>query len=221
MILAAGRGERMRPLTDHTPKPLLPVQGKPLIVYHLQALAHAGYQRVVINLAHLGGQIRAALGDGKGYGLQIHYLEEGETALETGGGIRNALHLLGDTPFLVINADVFTNHPLVAPELAFNDLAHLVLVANPAHHTAGDFALQAGRIRGTGAPRYTYAGIGWFRPELFRSRPPGRFPLAPLLRQAIATEQVAGSYFTGLWTDVGTPERLAELDRPQSADATA
>jgi MurNAc alpha-1-phosphate uridylyltransferase len=211
MILAAGRGERMRPLTDHTPKPLLQAGGRALIEHHLAHLARAGYREVVINLAHLGDQIRARLGDGAAYGLHIRYSFE-EEALETGGGIRRALPLLGDAPFLVINGDVWCDHPLSAPQLAATDLAHLVLVSNPDHNPNGDFALRAHRVRQQDGDRLTFSGIGWYRPELFRELPEGRFPLAPLLRQAMATDQVSGEHHEGRWLDVGTPERLAQLD---------
>ncbi|MFN2348685.1 MAG: N-acetylmuramate alpha-1-phosphate uridylyltransferase MurU [Thioalkalivibrio sp.] len=211
MILAAGRGERMRPLTDHTPKPLLQAGGRALIEHHLSHLARAGYREVVINLAHLGDQIRTRLGDGAAYGLHISYSLE-EQALETGGGIRRALPLLGDAPFLVINGDVWCDHALSAPSLAPTDLAHLVLVNNPDHHPNGDFVLQGNRVREQDGDRLTFSGIGWYRPELFRELPKGRFPLAPLLRQAMATDQVSGEYHEGSWLDVGTPERLAQLD---------
>jgi len=211
MILAAGRGERMRPLTDHTPKPLLQAGGRALIEHHLGHLARAGYREVVINLAHLGDQIRARLGDGAAYGLHISYSPE-DQALETGGGIRRALPLLGDAPFLVINGDVWCDHPLSPPSLAPTDLAHLVLVNNPEHHPNGDFALHGGRVREQDGDRLTFSGIGWYRPELFRALPEGRFPLAPLLRQAMARDQVSGEHHPGRWLDVGTPERLAQLD---------
>ncbi|WP_026186174.1 N-acetylmuramate alpha-1-phosphate uridylyltransferase MurU [Thioalkalivibrio thiocyanodenitrificans] len=211
MILAAGRGERMRPLTDHTPKPLLMAGGRPLIEHHLLRLAAAGYRDVVINLAHLGGQIREHLGDGSRFGLAIRYSPE-DRALETGGGIRRALPLLGDEPFLVINGDVWCSHPLNPPVMAERDLAHLVLVDNPAHHPAGDFCLIGGRVRDRGADRLTFSGIGWYRPALFRDHADGRFPLAPLLHAAMTGDHVSGEYYRGGWLDVGTPERLAQLD---------
>ncbi|WP_018953346.1 N-acetylmuramate alpha-1-phosphate uridylyltransferase MurU [Thioalkalivibrio sulfidiphilus] len=211
MILAAGRGERMRPLTDHTPKPLLMAGGRALIEHHLLRLAQAGYHDIVINLAHLGEQIQAHLGDGSRFGLRIRYSPEGE-ALETGGGIRRALPLLGNEAFLVVNGDVWCDHPLTPPRLAEQDLAHLVLVDNPGHHPNGDFALTHGRVHSEGAPRLTFSGIGWYRPELFADHAEGRFPLAPLLRAAMAGDRVSGEHHRGRWLDVGTPERLAQLD---------
>ena len=212
MILAAGRGERMRPLTDHTPKPLLEAGGRPLIAYHLAALARAGVRDVVINHAHLGTQIEAALGDGASYGLRIRYSPE-EVALETGGGIFRALPLLGPGPFIVANGDVWSDIDLAHLRLAERDLAHLVLVPNPSHHPAGDFVLAGGRVVPDGHARLTFSGIGVYRAGLFEGCAPGRFPLAPLLRRAIAAGRVSGEAHTGRWTDVGTPERLAALDR--------
>ena len=211
MVLAAGRGERMRPLTDQVPKPLLTVGGKPLIVYHLEKLSRLGVKQVVINLAWLGGQIRAALGDGARWGLQIHYSDEGEQALETGGGIYQALPLLGAQPFLVVNADVFTEFDFSAIRIAPEALAQLVLVANPMHHPRGDFALINGRVQEQGGARWTYSGIGLYRPELFASCSPGKFPLLPLLRRAIAGGRLQGQVFDGAWSDVGSVERLAAL----------
>jgi len=215
MILAAGRGERMRPLTDHTPKPLLPVAGQPLIVHYLEALAGAGVRDVVINLSWLGEQIRAALGDGGRWGLRIAYCDEGPQALETGGGIFNALPLLGNEPFLVVNGDVWTDYPFEALLRPPRDLAHLVLVSNPAHHPDGDFGLQGGRSADGdgGQQRFTFSGIGVYRRELFDECRPGPFRLAPLLQAAAAAGRVDGEYYAGGWQDVGTPERLRELDR--------
>lgn len=212
MILAAGRGERMRPLTDHTPKPLLRVDGKPLLGHHLQRLANAGYREIVINIAHLGEQIRAYVGDGSAFGLHVRYSEESE-ALETGGGIFRALPWLEDDLFLVINGDVWCDHPLTMPTLPRALLAHLVLIDNPAHHPQGDFFFDGRRIHTAGEPRFTFSGIGWYRPELFSNCKPGRFPLAPLLREAMHQGQVGGEYYAGIWRDVGTPERLAELNQ--------
>ncbi len=211
MILAAGRGERMRPLTDHTPKPLLLVAGRPLIVHHLEKLARAGYREIVINLAHLAAKIPAALGGGRRWGLRIRYLREPPGALETGGGIVNALPWLGER-FLVINGDVWTDHPLTPPRMASTALAHLVLVDNPPHHPHGDFALEGGRLKPQGGERLTFAGIGWYHRALFATRPKGRHPLAPWLRAAIARRRVTGEHHRGRWTDVGTPRRLHELD---------
>jgi MurNAc alpha-1-phosphate uridylyltransferase len=211
MVLAAGRGERMRPLTDQVPKPLLTVGGKPLIVYHLEKLSRLGVKQVVINLAWLGAQIRAALGDGARWQLQIQYSEEGQQALETGGGIFQALPLLGAQPFLVVNADVYTEFDFGALQIAPDALAQLVLVANPMHHPRGDFALVNGRVQEQGGARWTYSGIGLYRPELFAGCSPGKFPLLPLLRRAIAGGRLHGQVFDGAWSDVGSVERLAAL----------
>lgn len=215
MILAAGRGERMRPLTDRTPKPLLQAGGRPLIGHHLAALARAGVRDVVVNHAHLGAQIEAALGDGAAHGLRIRYSPE-ETALETGGGIFRALPLLGPDPFIVVNGDIWTDFDPAGLHLDDPDLAHLVLVDNPAHHPAGDFVLEGDRVRAEGGPRLTFSGIGVYRPALFDGCTPGRFPLAPLLRAAMAVDRVSGERHAGRWIDVGTPERLAALDRELS-----
>lgn len=211
MILAAGRGERMRPLTDRTPKPLLPVGGRPLIEHHLRRLAAAGYRDVVINLAWLAAQIREALGDGQRFGLRIHYSEETQGALETAGGIRHALPLLGDAPFLVVNGDIWCDHPLT-PHDPGDALAHLVLVDNPAQHPQGDFALHDGRVEDIGARRLTFSGIGYYRPELFAGLSDGPQPLAPLLRRTMAQGLVSGEHHRGTWIDVGTPQRLQALD---------
>jgi N-acetyl-alpha-D-muramate 1-phosphate uridylyltransferase len=211
MLLAAGRGERMRPLTDQTPKPLLTVRGKPLIVYHLEQLARGGVREVVINLAWLGPKIRAALGDGSTWGVSIRYSDEGARALETGGGIFKALPWLSGEPFLVVNADVYTDFDFATLQIAADAWAQLLLVPNPEHHPNGDFALEQGRIIAPGAPRYTYAGIGVFRPELFRGCQPGRFALLPLLQRAINARRLQGELYSGQWTDVGTAERLAAL----------
>lgn len=213
MILAAGLGKRMRPLTDHCPKPLLPVAGKPLIVHHLERLATAGIRDVVINVSYRAEQIVTALGDGSTHGVSIAWSREA-TPLETGGGIRQALPLLGDAPFLLVNGDVWSDFdPASLPPLG-DDLAHLVLVDNPDHHPIGDFHLDAaGRVHPQGEPRLTYAGIGLLDPALVAHQAPGEFPLAPLLREAINAERVGATHHRGLWVDVGTPERLAELDR--------
>jgi MurNAc alpha-1-phosphate uridylyltransferase len=211
IVLAAGRGERLRPLTDSCPKPLLEVRGKPLIVYHLEKLARLGVQEVVINLSWLGALIRAALGDGARWNLRLRYSDEGDTALETGGGIFRALPWLGPGPFLVVNADVHTEFDFGALALREDALAELVLVPNPAHHPDGDFALQDGRVRERGAPRWTYAGIGLYRPELFEGCTPGRFPLLPLLQRAIAAGRLYGQRYEGAWSDVGSAARLAAL----------
>ena len=210
MILAAGRGERMRPLTDCTPKPLLCVGGKPLIVWHIERLAAAGIRDLVINHAHLGEQIEQTLGDGGHWDVRIRYSREGQ-ALETGGGIFKALPLLGERPFLVINGDTWCDCDFARLHPAPGALAHLVLVDNPVHHPAGDFGLRHGQVVDTG-PRLTFSGIGIYAPALFADSPPGAFPLAPLLRQAMARGLVSGEHFRGRWVDVGTPQRLAALD---------
>lgn len=220
MILAAGRGERMRPLTDSTPKPLLPVGGKPLIAWHLERLAKAGLREIVINHAHLGAQIEAALGDGARWGLSIRYSPEPQGALETAGGIANAMPLLGgDAPFLVINGDTWCDWDVArALQLpAQNHLAHLVLVPNPSHHPHGDFALNGQAVGADptagGAPARTFSGIGIYRPQLFAGIERGQpAKLAPLLRAAMAAGQVSGELHGGRWVDVGTPQRLASLD---------
>ncbi|MFT4171576.1 MAG: nucleotidyltransferase family protein [Rhodocyclaceae bacterium] len=220
MILAAGRGERMRPLTDHRPKPLLEVGGKPLIVWHIEKLARAGFHDIVINHAHLGGMIETALGNGRVLGVAIRYSPEAE-ALETAGGIVQALPLLGDAPFLVVNGDVFCDLPL-APFAARGltrmttraALAHLAMVPNPAHHVGGDFVLgEDGALSEDGAERLTFAGIGVYRPELFAGIERGsKAKLGPLLRTAMAEHRASGELFDGRWVDVGTPERLRRLD---------
>ncbi|MEZ5575283.1 MAG: nucleotidyltransferase family protein [Candidatus Competibacteraceae bacterium] len=213
MILAAGRGERMRPLTDHTPKPLLPVAGRPLIVHQLTALRAAGIAELVINTGHLGAQLTSMLGDGGTWGLRIAYSPEPPDALETGGGIFQALPLLGSEPFLVVNGDVWTDYPFVRLPAEPVGLAHLVLVDNPSHHLAGDFALcDDGQVGETGATRLTFSGISVLRPELFADCVPGRFPLGPLLRRAMTDGRVTGEHYRGGWRDIGTPQRLAELD---------
>lgn len=217
MILAAGRGERMRPLTDRLPKPLLPVGGKPLIVWHLERLAAAGFQDVVVNHAWLGYEIERALGDGAAFGLRIHYSPE-NTALETAGGIAQALPLLGPDPFLVVNGDIWCDwEPASAPALAATlpaGGAWLLLVDNPPQHPAGDFALDRdGRVADDGEPRLTFSGIGVYHPMLFADVARGSAArLAPLLRQAMARDRVRGARHTGRWIDVGTPQRLADLD---------
>ncbi|WP_153145258.1 N-acetylmuramate alpha-1-phosphate uridylyltransferase MurU [Dechloromonas sp. H13] len=216
MILAAGRGERMRPLTDHTPKPLLVAGGKPLIVWHLERLAAAGFREIVINHAHLGEQIEQTLGDGAKWGLTIRYSPEPPGALETAGGIATALPQLGDAPFLVVNGDVycdvdfgrFADFPLASGH------AHLVMVDNPAHHAGGDFSLDGDRIvYAHGDRTVTYAGVGVFSPTFFAGVRPGTvMKLRPLLDAAITAGALTGERFTGRWVDVGTPQRLTELD---------
>jgi len=210
MILAAGKGERMRPLTLTTPKPLIKIAGKSLIEYHLQALARAGFSDVVINHAWLGQQIEDALGDGSRYGLTIAYSAEGEP-LETGGGIRHALPLLGEAPFLVINGDIWTDYDFASLRGPLAGEAHLVLVDNPGHHPQGDFALVGGQVRDQ--PSLTYSGIAVLDPALFADSGSGAFKLAPLLRRAMGVGEVTGEHYQGHWVDVGTHERLAEAEQ--------
>lgn len=220
MILAAGRGERLRPLTDHSPKPLLKVGGKALIVWHLEKLAKAGFSQVVINHAHLGTQIEDALDDGSRWGLQIRYSAEGQgCALETGGGICKALPLLGDGPFVVINGDIFTDLDYAALKLPEHSLAHLILVDNPEHRPQGDFVLNNGWVRTEGEPRLTFGGIGIYHPRLFAGCEAKPFPLAPLLRRQMPQGKISGEHFHGYWLDVGTPERYQLLDRKLSYGA--
>jgi len=215
MILAAGRGERMRPLTFERPKPLLEAGGAPLIVHHLRALAVAGFEDVVINLSWLGTMIREALGDGSKYGIRLYYSDEGPEPLETGGGIFHALPLLGAGPFLVLNGDVWTDldWSVLRYRLGATDLAHLVLVPNPSHNVGGDFVLEHGRIVENDGERLTFSGAGVYRAELFDGCRDGIFKLAPLLRQAARAGRVSGEIHEGGWLDIGTPGRLAELDR--------
>ena len=214
MILAAGRGERMRPLTDHTPKPLLEVGGQPLIVWHLQRLAAAGFREIVINHAHLGTQIETRLGNGSRWGLSIAYSAEG-TALETAGGIAKALPLLGSQPFAVINGDIYTDFDFARLKhaLAPQRQAHLVLVDNPPQHVQGDFYLHGDRLTTNGERKLTFAGIAVYRPQVFvdvSSEQPAK--LAPLLRAMIAEDEVSGEHHRGIWHDIGTQERLHALD---------
>lgn len=214
MILAAGKGERMRPLTLHTPKPLVPVAGVPLIEYHLRALAAAGFTDVVVNHAWLGQQIEEYLGDGSRWGLGIRCSAESEP-LETGGGIFKALSLLGDEPFLLVNGDIWTDYDFSRLRRPLQGLAHLVLVDNPGHHGGGDFRLASGQVEdGAGAAdTLTFSGISVLHPALFKDCQPGAFKLAPLLRQAMVSGEVSGEHFTGHWVDVGTLERLADVER--------
>lgn len=215
MLLAAGRGERMGALTDSTPKPLLPVAGKPLLAHHLERLIAAGFSEIVINTAYLGEQIAAFVGDGSRFAVPVRLSPEAER-LETGGGILRALGLLGSEPFAVVNSDVwcdFSLHSLHQCLLRPDDLAHLVLVPNPAHNPQGDFGFEAGRCTDRpGAGRLTFSGISVLRPALFAGAVPGKFPLAPLLRQAIGQGRVSGQRHDGLWIDVGTPDRLQAVE---------
>ncbi len=227
IIFSAGKGERMRPLTLHTPKPLLVAGGKPLIVWHLERVAAAGIDDVVINTSWLGDQFEPALGDGSRWGLKLHYIDEGPVPLETGGGILNALPVLGDQPFLVVNGDVWTDVDFASlPQQPHGD-AHLVLVDNPVQHPRGDFILHAdGQVSHDGdAARLTYAGVGIYRPAIIEgwrevigdtegaAAAPPQFGLAPLMRHAMSRGRVSGQHHTGQWTDVGTPERLEALDQ--------
>ncbi|MFO1395022.1 MAG: nucleotidyltransferase family protein [Steroidobacteraceae bacterium] len=218
MVLAAGRGERMRPLTLERPKPLLEAGGAPLIVHHLRALRAAGFEDVVVNLSWLGGQIRAALGHGAAHGVRIQWSEEGPEPLETGGGIFRALPLLGPSPFLVLNGDVWSDidYGALRDALGPDDLAHLVLVPNPGHNPRGDFVVERGRVvedAPADAMRLTFSGVGVYRSALFEGCQDGVFKLAPLLRVAARAGRVGARVHTGAWMDIGTPERLGELDR--------
>lgn len=208
MVLCAGRGERLRPLTDRVPKPLIEIAGQPLLARHLERLAAAGFRQVVINTAHLGARIEAFAGDGSRWGLRIRFSREPEGALETGGGIRNALPLLGPAPFAVINGDVWTDYQLADLDRELPGLAHLVLVDNPPHNPSGDFGIADGLLSDAG-PKFTFSGIGVYHPRLFGARAEPRFPLAPLLRLAMADAQVGAEHYSGRWFDVGSPERLA------------
>ena len=214
MILAAGRGERMRPLTDATPKPLLEVGGRPLITWLIEALARAGFRDLVINVSHLGARVESALGDGRRWNVRIRYSHE-EEALETAGGIANALSLLGSEPFVVVNGDVHTDFDFATLRAPTEpDLAHLVLIDNPTHHPAGDFGLENGRVIPDGAHKYTFSGIGVYHPSLFSEIAAGtKYQLAAVLKPNIAGGRVSGEHYTGRWCDVGTPERLKSLDR--------
>ena len=221
LIFAAGKGERMRPLTETTPKPLLPVAGKPLVAWHLEKLAALGVSDVVLNVSWLADRFAPALGDGAHWGLRLHYSHEGPEPLETGGGMLHALPLLGDAPFLAINGDIWTDFDFGRLPTAPAGLAHLVLVDNPPQHPRGDFHLgDDGVLAATGAPMLTFSGIGLYRADILRNWPgqpgadqsPPRFKLAPLLYAAIDRGHVTGEHHRGRWTDVGTPERLAALD---------
>ena len=222
MILAAGRGDRMRPLTDHTPKPLLEIAGKPLIQWHIENLKQAGFKDIVINISWLGDQIPKALGDGSKFDINLQYSDEQEQgALETAGGIVKALPLLGDDTFLVVNGDVWCDFPYsnISP-LDKDDLAHLVLVNNPEHNPTGDFALNKKRVTeevdviGSNIVnnKFTFSGIGYYHPDLFTNLTQGKHPLAPLLREKMREDKISGEHFTGDWRDIGTPERLEELN---------
>ena len=219
MILAAGRGERMGALTDRVPKPLLEVGGRPLIEHQVLRLAAAGFRDLVVNLAWLGERIAARLGNGSGFGVRIRYSREPEGALDTGGGIRRALPLLGDESFVVVNSDVWSNYPFEKLRNAHAGDAHIVLVDNPAHHPDGDFALAPdGRVVEAEHGRLTFSGIGCYRPGLFAARSSARFPLVDVLRDAIEAGTASGEHHRGEWIDLGTPDRLEALDRALRAD---
>jgi len=212
MLLAAGRGERLRPLTNDIPKSLVEVGGEPLLERHLRSLSAGGVDTVVINLGWLGGQILEHIGSGERFGLNVIYSQEGEDILETGGGIHRALPMLGSDPFLVVNADVYTDMPVPEIELNDTDLAHLVLVPTPAFKESGDFALSGDRVSNSGDSMYTFSGVSIYRPEFFDGCEAGRFSVVPMLRAAADDVRISGSIYEGLWRDVGTPERLAELN---------
>jgi N-acetyl-alpha-D-muramate 1-phosphate uridylyltransferase len=219
MILAAGRGERMRPLTDSIPKPLLKVGGQPLIHYHVAALARAGIDKVVVNLAWLGEQIREYLQDGARYGVSITYSEEQPAALETAGGIFRALRWLAPGPFLVVNGDIFCDIPFWQLRLAPQADSHLVLVPNPPQHASGDFGLQGGLVEphSAQAPSYTFAGVGLYHESFFAGCRDGAFPLKPLLLRSMSAGRCTGQLHQGLWEDVGTPARLQTLNERLAA----
>ena len=215
MILAAGRGSRMQPLTDHTPKPLLEVGGKPLIVWQIEKLRTAGFQDIIINIAWLGDQIPETLGDGAKFGVNLHFSDEQQDkALETAGGIIKALPLLGNEPFLVTNGDVWCdyNYTNINP-INKNNLAHIILVRNPEHHSEGDFSLQQNHVSQHGKNKNTFSGIGYYHPELFKNLGQGNRPLGPLLRETMDSNKVSGELFDGDWRDIGTPERLDKLNK--------
>ncbi len=213
MILAAGRGERMRPLTDSIPKPLLEVAGRPLIQHHIEALVQAGIQELVINHAHLGHLVEDFLGDGQRFGCRITYSPEGHgRALETGGGIFKVLDWFEGLPFLVVNGDIWTDMAYEEMDISEEFDAHLVMVDNPSHNPEGDFMLTDNLISETGSAKLTFSGIGIYQPRLFKDCQPGKFPLAPLLKQAMSGGRVSGEKYSGRWIDVGTPERLKKIN---------
>ena len=211
MILAAGRGKRLRPLTDSIPKPLIEIGGKPLIEHHLQALAEAGFREIVINQGHLGEMLPPAIGDGRRWNITIHWSDEQPEALETGGGIHKALPLLGSSPFLVVNGDIWTDYPFSRLRAIKCDWAHLVMVPNPPQHPVGDFNLHHARIRNEGENKLTYSGISVYHPRLFDACTAGKFSVVPLLRSAMENHLVTGEKYGGGWEDIGTPERLNSI----------
>jgi MurNAc alpha-1-phosphate uridylyltransferase len=213
MILAAGRGKRLRPLTDRLPKPLVPVRGKPLIEYHLEALSAAGFREIVINQGHLGQQLPEALGDGSRWGVRIHWSDELDGALETGGGIHKALPKLGQAPFLVVNGDIHTDYPFARLRAVKCDYAHLVMIPNPAHNCTGDFALRSAIINADGAEKFTFSGIAVYHPRLLAGCEPGKFSMVPVLHDAMEQHTVTGELYRGAWNDIGTLERLEDANR--------
>jgi MurNAc alpha-1-phosphate uridylyltransferase len=212
MILAAGLGERMRPLTEHRPKPLLEIAGKPLLQYHIEALARASVTELVINHALMGAMIEEYFGKGERFNINIRYSAEGDEPLETAGGIKRALPLLGEAPFIVVNGDIWTDFDFSRLPASPTGLAHLVLVDNPPHHPQGDFQLKDGDLKDRGSKRYTFSGIGVYHPALFKTMTEEVFPLAPLLKEAMKNDQVTGELHPHLWLDIGTPERLNEAN---------
>lgn len=211
MLLAAGRGERLRPLTDTVPKSLVEVRGESLLERHLASIRTAGVRTVVINLGWLGDRIVERIGSGERYGLEVLYSQEGDNILETGGGIHKALPMLGDDPFLVVNADIYTDMPVPVIELADEHVGHLVMVPSPEYRDGGDFDIEDGLIRNGDSQRLTFSGVAMYRPAFFDGCEPGRFPLAPMLREAADKGLLSGSLYDGLWADIGTPERLAAI----------
>ena len=214
MILCAGRGERMRPLTDTLPKPLLEVRGKPLVVWHIEKLAQSGFKEIIINIAHLGYKIPEALGSGSKWGVNIIYSDEQNSgALESAGGIIKALPLLGDEPFLVVNGDVFCDYQFDANCTLGDNLAHLILVPNPQHNKNGDFGLKNACVLNQDNIQYTFSGIGYYNPKLFKNLEIKKSALAPLLRAEIKNKNISGELFSGIWHDIGTPQRLKEINK--------
>lgn len=213
MILAAGRGERMRPLTDKIPKPLIEVSGKALIVWHIEKLASLGFSEIVVNVAHLGGKIMESLGDGSAWGVSLLYSDERESgALESAGGIVKALPLLEDETFLVVNGDIWCDYEFERDFMLGDDLAHLVLVPNPPHNPDGDFGLHKNRVVNEATKKFTFSGVGYYSAKLFNTLECAKLPLAPLLRQAASQNRVSGQIYEGKWHDIGTPQRLSEAE---------
>jgi len=221
MILAAGHGKRLRPITDTIPKALVEVRGRSLLERHLDTIQAAGITNVVINLGRLGQMIARRIGSGEQYGLDVVYSDEGDDILETGGGIHKALPMLGEKPFLVVNADIYTDMPLPTQQLDDNVMGHLVLVPKPLYKANGDFDLVDDKVRNGAEPKLTFSGVAVYRPEFFAACSPGRFPLAPMLQAAADKGRLSGTVYTGLWEDVGTVERLAGVNRGQDAGVSS